>query len=53
MVACIGGNELGPRTPLESAYITYCMIAANIINANIFGEMSFLTSVITKKVTLY
>lgn len=49
MLACYGGNELGPRNSLECIFITICMIAAAIINANIFGEMSFLVTTMSKK----
>ena len=49
MVACIGGNELGPVSSSECIFICYCMIAAAIINATLFGEMSFLLTVIGKK----
>ena len=52
-VICFGGNETGPRTPLECGYIVFCMIAAAIVNANLFGEMSFLVTVITRKQTVY
>lgn len=49
MVACFGGNELGPKTPLECGYIIFCMIAAAIVNANLFGEMSLLITIISRK----
>jgi hypothetical protein len=49
MVVCFGGNELSPRTPFECGYIVFCMIAAAIVNANLFGEMSLLITVITRK----
>ena len=49
MVACIGGNELGPVASAELIFICFCMIAAAIINATLFGEMSFLLTVIGKK----
>ena len=53
MVACIGGNELGPVTPAENLFVCYCMIAAAIINATLFGEMSFLLTVIGRKSAEY
>jgi hypothetical protein len=53
MIVCFGGNELGPRNPLECAYIVICMICAAIINSYIFGEMSFLVTVISRKQTEY
>lgn len=53
MVACIGGNELGPVSALECFFIVYCNIAAFIISANLFGQMSFLLTVIGKKAAEY
>ena len=49
MVACIGGNELGPVASPEIIFVCFTMIAAAIINATLFGEMSFLLTVIGKK----
>ncbi len=49
MLVCYGANELGPKNPLECGFITFCMISAAIINANIFGEMSFLVTTMSKK----
>ena len=49
MVALIGGNELGPVASAEIMFICFAMIAAAIINATLFGEMSFLLTVIGKK----
>ena len=48
MVVCFGGNELGPLDPLQCGYIVICMISAAILNANLFGEMSFLITVINR-----
>lgn len=53
MVACIGGNEMAPRTALECAIIAIFMLIAAFINASIFGEMAFLATVISKKTTIY
>lgn len=53
VIACIGGNEMGPTTPLECGYIVYLNIAAAIINSYIFGEMTFLVSVISRKQVEY
>jgi hypothetical protein len=53
MVALIGGNELGPVADIECLFITFCMIAAAIINANLFGQMAFLVTVMNKKNTEY
>jgi hypothetical protein len=49
MVLCIGGNELTPVTALECATIVIFMLAAALINASIFGEMSFFATVLAKK----
>jgi hypothetical protein len=48
MVTCFGGNELGPLNPLECIYIVIMMVTAAIINANLFGEMSFLMTVVSR-----
>jgi hypothetical protein len=53
MIACMGGNELGPRNPLECIIIVILMLMAALINANLFGEMAFLATVISKKSTVY
>jgi archaellum component FlaG (FlaF/FlaG flagellin family) len=53
MIALIGGNELGPVDPLQCSVIVIFMIAAALINANIFGEMSYLTTIINKKTNEY
>ena len=53
MIVCFGGNELGPKNPAECGYIVACMISAAIINANLFGEMSFLVTIISKKQTQF
>lgn len=53
MVACIGGNELGPVAGIECLFITIAMVSAAIINANLFGQMAFLVTVMNKKSTEY
>ena len=53
MVACFGGNELAPTNPFECGYIVFCMIAAAIVNANLFGEMSLLITIISRKQAAY
>ena len=53
MVACIGGNELGPVTAIECIFIVYCNIAAFILNAFTFGQLSFLITVLSKKSAEY
>ena len=49
MISCFGGNQIAPKNPEESVYIVACMIAAAIINSFIFGEMSFLVTIIGRK----
>ncbi len=53
MVACMGGNEMGPRNSVECVVIVFFMLMAAIINANLFGQMAFLATVISKKSTAY
>lgn len=53
MVACMGGNEMGPRNSIECVVVVFFMLMAAIINANLFGEMAFLATVISKKSTAY
>lgn len=40
---------MGPTNPIECGYVVFMMITAAIINSYIFGEMSFLITVIGKK----
>ena len=53
MIACMGGNELGPKNSLECIVIVILMLMAAIINANLFGEMAFLATIINKKSSAY
>ena len=48
-VIMLTGNEMGPRTKFEFAFVGSTMIAGAIINANIFGEMAVLVQVISRK----
>jgi len=48
-VLMLGGNELGPVTTMEKAFVAFIMLAGNIINANIFGEMAVLVQTINKR----
>jgi len=41
-VLMLGGNEIGPVSEIEKAFVALIMLAGNIINANIFGEMAVL-----------
>jgi hypothetical protein len=45
----LGGNEIGPRTNFELGFVAYIMLAGAIINANIFGEMAVLVTMINRK----
>ncbi len=49
MVVCFGGNELGPVEPIQFGFISTFMLCASILNALIFGEMSFLATIISEK----
>jgi hypothetical protein len=44
-----GGNEMGPITTFEKFFVAFVMLGGNIINANIFGEMAILISVINRR----
>jgi CRP-like cAMP-binding protein len=48
-IIMLASNELGPRTQVEYIFVSVMMIAGALINANIFGEMAVLASVMTKK----
>ena len=48
-VLMLGGNEMGPRTQTELAFVAFIMLAGAIINANIFGEMAVLVQMISRK----
>lgn len=39
-VLFLGGNEIGPRTNLETLATTFILIALAITNAALFGEMA-------------
>ena len=48
-VLALGGNEMGPRTTLEIAFIFIVLISLILYNAVIFGEMTVLVSEVSKK----
>lgn len=48
-VLALGGNEMGPRTTFEIAFIFAVLIALILYNAVIFGEMTVLVSEVSKK----
>jgi len=52
-VCMLGGNELGPVTTFESFFIASIMLSGAIINANIFGEMAVLVTIISRKSTMF
>jgi hypothetical protein len=49
----LGSNEMGPINIEELLFSTVCLLLVNIINANIFGEISILITVFEKKQTNY
>ena len=51
IVASLGGNEVGPRTDTEYLVITGILVFLVIYLAIIFGEMSLLVSMCTRKST--
>jgi uncharacterized protein YjbI with pentapeptide repeats len=42
MVLVIGGNELGPQTEIQYAYIVFVNLTGAIVNAIIFGDLAVL-----------
>lgn len=48
-VLALGGNEMGPRTTAEIAFIFIVLISLILYNAVIFGEMTVLVSEVSKK----
>lgn len=48
-VLALGGNEMGPRTTFEIAFIFAVLIALILYNAVIFGEMTVLVGEVSKK----
>lgn len=48
-VLALGGNEMGPRTTFEIAFIFIVLISLILYNAVIFGEMTVLVSEVSKK----
>ena len=49
----LGYNEMGPVNEIEMLFCVVTMLSASIINGQIFGEISFLTSKLQKKQTEY
>jgi len=50
-VLALGGNEMGPRTNVEILSIFIILIILAIYNATIFGEMTVLVQMCTRKST--
>lgn len=48
-VLMFGGNEIGPTLELEFAFVSITMVAAAIIQSQIFGEMAVLLVVISRR----
>ena len=48
-VLALGGNEMGPRTDAEIFLMILVLLACAIINANIFGEMTVLVQIGSRK----
>jgi hypothetical protein len=48
-VLMVGGNELFPVSSFQKFYVAFGTIIGNIINANIFGEMAALLTVVNRR----
>jgi len=48
-VLALGGNEMGPRTDSEIILMLLILLGCAILNANIFGEMTVLVQVGSRK----
>ena len=48
-VLALGGNEMGPRTDIEIVLMLLILLGCAILNANIFGEMTVLVQVGSRK----
>lgn len=53
IVAALGGNEMGPRTNIEIIVIFFILVFLVIYLAIIFGEMSLLVEMCTRKSTKF
>jgi len=47
----LGQNDVGPRDNYQLVFVTITLIAAAIINANIFGNMAVLLQSLNRKMT--
>ena len=50
-ILALGGNEMGPRTDIEIVVITLTLLMLAILNAIIFGEMTVLVQMSSRKST--
>jgi ABC-type transporter Mla subunit MlaD len=47
----LAGNDIGPRDEWQMSFVTIMLLAAAIINANIFGNMAVVIASLNKKST--
>lgn len=52
-VLMLTGNEVGPRTTLETCLAALIILLGSIINANIFGHMAVLVTSLEKNSSLF
>jgi hypothetical protein len=50
-VLMLGQNDIGPRDSFQLAFVTIMLLAAAIINANIFGNIAVLLQALNRKAT--
>ncbi|CAI2370632.1 unnamed protein product [Moneuplotes crassus] len=50
-VLMLGGNDVGPRGNFQLTFVSITLLAAAIINANIFGNMAVILQSLNKKAT--
>ena len=48
-VLMLGGNDIGPRGEFQLSFVTFILIMAAIINANIFGNIAVLIQSLNRK----
>ena len=47
------GQDIGPQTDWQIAFITVCIVLGEMINANIFAEMAVVLAGMNRKNTVY
>ena len=52
-VLCLGGNEMGPRSDGEIVIMIFILLGCAILNAVIFGEMTYLVQTGSRKETMF